>query len=128
MKDAEIEEGSGCTPGRASTAGVGCRWVDLDEYGFMIIGRKTRLYLTGNLKTALAGFRVIIGGAVPAIPKHPRIAFLPHNSALVGACLMSTVVGATTIDFDGLSPNAPFTTYTESGFTVSVTVGSLAGV
>jgi hypothetical protein len=33
---------------------------------------------------------------------------------------MSTVVGATTIDFTGLSPNAPFTSYTEAGFTVSV--------
>jgi hypothetical protein len=66
MKDAEIED---FLEGFSQSTYRGMRVND--EYGFMIIDRKTRLYLTGNLKTALAGFRVIIGGAVPAIPKHP---------------------------------------------------------
>jgi hypothetical protein len=72
-------------------------------------------------------------GAVRGIPSQRGPAFLRAGTALVG-CFISTAVGATTIDFNGLVGNnncgngftgcAPFTSYTESGFTVAPLSGN----
>lgn len=58
--------------------------------------------------------------------KHPRKAFLGAGAVLLGGCFISAAVGATTIDFNGLSGSdgSPFTSYAESGFTVARLSGS----
>jgi hypothetical protein len=56
--------------------------------------------------------------------KHLITAFVGVGTALCAECFIPNAAGAAAINFDGLTAWAPFTSYTEYGFTVSPVSGN----